>query len=322
MSEGSKARPLARVAAVIRLVLQRRRINRTQFNQAGFHRWRVGEARVTKIVELEGEGFGEFLLPEADTAKARQVAWLDRGHLGPRGGLKLSVHSFVIEIDGRVILVDTNVGNGKRRRVPIWDRLATPWLQDLKRAGFDPDDIDMVICTHLHIDHVGWNTVLQKGRWTPTFPNARYVIVKDEYDYWRARSTEPERAQLFADSIQPIIDAGLADLVAIDAEVTPGIELVPTPGHTEFHVAVKLKSAGQSAMITGDFLHHPVQIAFPEIASSFDTSPEVSVQTRRAMLRALAEENTLVFGTAFADPTAGYIRIDRDRFSFEPAPSE
>lgn len=307
-----------RLAAGLRLVAQRRALKGRSFNINGFRRWQVGDARITKVVELEGEGFGPFLLPDATDAVLAGIDWLPPGHRGPRGGLKLSVHSFVIEMDGRRILIDTNVGNGKRRKVPIWNGLSLPWLEDLGRAGFPPESIDTVVCTHLHIDHVGWNTRRAGARWEPTFPNARYVFVDEEYAYWRARLDDRARAELFADSIQPVVAAGLVDLVANDAAIAPGLRFVPTPGHTEFHAAVRLERAGQVALITGDAFHHPVQIAHPEWSSTFDTSPARSVETRKRLLAELAAENALILGTAFPDPSAGYVRRAGGGFRFEP----
>ena len=306
----------SKIIAIVRLFVQRRRINGRSFNTDGFRSWTIGDVRITKIVEMVGEGFGEFLIPDAQKQKLATIHWLHPDHLGLRGGLKLSVHSFVIEADGKRILVDTNVGNGKKRKVPIWNRLSMPWLDDLRRAGFAPDTIDIVLCTHLHIDHVGWNTMFENGAWRPTFPNARYIFVKDEYDYWKGRLDDPARAELFADSIVPVVEAGLVDLVSRDAEIAPGLRLVPTPGHTEDHVALRVESNGHHALITGDFVHHPAQFAHPEWSSSFDTSPARSVATRHAMFAELAKDKTLVLGTAFPDPSAGHVVRDGLHYRF------
>ncbi|MEO0952159.1 MAG: MBL fold metallo-hydrolase [Pseudomonadota bacterium] len=307
-----------RLTGIVRLALQRQAVNGKSFNLGPFARWQIGDITVTKVVEMEGEGFGEFLLPDAERSALASIEWMQPSHLGARGGLKLSVHSFVIEANGKRILVDTNVGNGKKRKVPIWNRMSMPWLEDLKRAGFAPDSIDIVICTHLHIDHVGWNTVLRDGRWVPTFPNARYIFVAAEYEYWKARLDDPARAELFADSVTPIVEAGLADLVDAEEEITPGIRLVSTPGHTEDHCAVKIENGGRTGLITGDFIHHPVQFEHPGWSSSFDTSPDQSVSTRLSMFEELAASETLLFGTAFPTPTAGYVRKIDDRFRFDP----
>lgn len=304
------------LAAIARLIVQRFAVNGRSFNGDSFISWHVGDVKITKIVEMEGEGFGEFLLPDAAASVLKRVQWLHPGHIGQRGGLKLSIHSFVIETAGKRILVDTNVGNGKKRRIPIWNRLSMPWLQDLRRAGFPEGSIDVVVCSHLHIDHVGWNTSKKNGVWIPTFPNAQYIFVKEELEYWRDRADEPERAEVFKDSIEPILSSGQARLVSADAEVVPGVRLVPTPGHTEHHVAIQIEDRGETAFITGDAFHHPIQIAYPEWSSSFDTSPEVSVRTRHELLATLADKGVLVLGTAFPDPSGGYIVRDGRKFRF------
>ena len=143
--------------------------------------------------------------------------------------------------------------------------MQTGFLKDFEAAGFSRESIDVVLCTHLHIDHVGWNTMLVDGKWVPTFPNARYLMGRAEFDYWKAApgSTAGEPA-VFADSVQPVWDAGLVDLVASDHQVCPEVSLVPTPGHTIDHVSVRIVSKGEEAVITGDFVHHPCQLAHPD----------------------------------------------------------
>ncbi len=309
---------IKRMVAGLRLVAQRRAINRGgSFNAEGFQKWRVGDATITKIVELEGEGFGEFLFPQATKSLIANEA-LPTSHIGRRGGLKLAVQSFVVETNGKRILVDTNVGNGKRRSVPIWNKLTTPWLDDLVNAGYPPNTIDLVICTHLHIDHVGWNTRYVDGTWVPTFPNATYMFARREYEYWMSRLDNPERAALFADSITPIANAGQMELVDTDAEIAPGVFLALTPGHTEHHASVLIQSGQAKAMITGDFIHHTIQFSHPEWASSFDTSPETSVKTRHEWFERMADENILVLGTAFPHPTAGYVKRKDGGYAFTP----
>jgi glyoxylase-like metal-dependent hydrolase (beta-lactamase superfamily II) len=310
---------IKKLAGLIRLVLQRRAVNGKSFNEGEFKRWQIGDFRITKVVEMEGEGFGEFLIPDAQKKALAAIPWMHPSHLGINGGLKLSVHSFVIEAHGKRILIDTNVGNGKKRKVPIWNRMSMPWLDDLVRAGFPPESIDLVVCTHLHIDHVGWNTIKRGGHWAPTFPNARYVFVREEFEYWKDRLDDPARAELFADSITPIVAAGLADLVETDAQIVPGVRLILTPGHTEDHCSVAIESEGEKALITGDFIHHPAQFAHPEWSSGFDTSPDRSVATRLAMFEDLAANEVLLLGTAFPDPSSGYVRSTGTGFRFEPA---
>jgi len=207
------------------------------------------------------------------------------------------------------MVVDTCIGNDKRRAFSGWNMLQLPFLADLERAGFARDSIDRVLCTHLHVDHVGWNTMLDGGKWVPTFPRARYLIGRKEWEHW-SKTNEPDTRELLDDSVRPVFDAGLADLVESDARVTDEIRLEPTPGHTPGHHSVRISSRGQEAVITGDLMHHPVQMAHPEWGSHFDSDFNEAIATRRAFLERYGDRPILVLGTHFAAPSAG--RIVRD----------
>lgn len=274
-------------------------------------KWRVGEVTVTKIVELEAVGGSRFILPQATREVVREIAWLAPHFADEEGRLKMSVHALVVETPGRRIIVDTCIGNDKQRQMPPWSHMQTRFLADLAEAGFPPASIDTVLCTHLHVDHVGWNTMLVDGAWKPTFPNARYLMGRAEFEYWRgeaeAAAGEP---MVFIDSVQPVWDAGLVDLVETDHRVCDEISLVPTLGHTPGHVSVRIASGGEEALITGDFLHHPCQMAHPEWASTSDYDQVAGQRTRARMFAELAAAPTLVIGTHFAGPTAG--RVVRD----------
>jgi glyoxylase-like metal-dependent hydrolase (beta-lactamase superfamily II) len=228
----------------------------------------------------------------------------------------MSVHALLVESEGRRILVDTCVGNDKERSIPGWDRRQGPFLDDLEEAGFAPDSIDTVLCTHLHIDHVGWNTRLEDGRWVPTFPRARYLFARDEYEWWVANDDEAY-GPVIQDSVRPVFDAGLVDLVDPAHVVTEEVRLEPTPGHTPGHVSVHIASRGEEAVITGDLMHHPVQCAHPEWGSSADVDPEAALRTRRAFLERYADRPVLVVGTHFAAPTAGHLVRDGGSWRLE-----
>jgi glyoxylase-like metal-dependent hydrolase (beta-lactamase superfamily II) len=171
-----------------------------------------------------------------------------------------------------------------------------------------------VLCTHLHVDHVGWNTMLVDGKWLPTFPRARYLMGRVEFAHWQEQHERDDMAAVFADSVKPVHDAGLADLVETDHRVCDEISLVPTTGHTPGHVSVLIRSEGEEALITGDFIHHPCQIAHPEWSSTADTDPEAAHRTRDCMLKELSERPVLVIGTHFAGATAGRIVRDGDTY--------
>jgi glyoxylase-like metal-dependent hydrolase (beta-lactamase superfamily II) len=286
-------------------------------------KWRIGEVSVTKIVEMEVTGGSRFILPQATYEEILPISWLQPHFADERGRLKMSIHALVIEAPGRRIVVDTCLGNDKEgRRIPNWNNLQLPFLADLAAAGFPRESIDTVLCTHLHVDHVGWNTMLTDGphgtkTWVPTFPHARYLMGRVEFGHWRAQHERADMAAVFADSVQPVADAGLVDLVETDHRICDEVSLVPTIGHTPGHVSVVIKSKGEEALITGDFMHHPCQIAHPEWCSLADSDPEMGQKTRARMLAELASRPVLVIGTHFAGATAGRIVRDGDAYRMD-----
>jgi glyoxylase-like metal-dependent hydrolase (beta-lactamase superfamily II) len=180
-------------------------------------------------------------------------------------------------------------------------------------AGFAPDSIDTVLCTHLHVDHVGWNTRLAGGQWVPTFSNARYVFGKTEYEHWRDHSDETDKQAVFNDSVKPIVDAGKAELVASDDRLGDEITLIPTPGHSPGHMSIHIRSDGEEGLLTGDVAHHPCQMAHLDWSSTADSDPVQSAVTRRELFSRFADTPTLVIGGHF---NAGHIRRDGDAFKF------
>ena len=211
-------------------------------------KWRIGDVTVTKIVELEVTGGSRFILPQATYEAVLPISWLQPHFADERGRLKMSIHALVVETPERRMIVDTCLGNDKQgRRIPGWNNLQGPFLADLAAAGFPRESIDTVLCTHLHVDHVGWNTMLADGpngtrTWVPTFPNARYLMGRAEFAHWRATREREDMNAVFADSVAPIHEAGLADLVETDHRVCDEISLVPTVGHTPGHVSVRIDS--------------------------------------------------------------------------------
>ena len=274
--------------------------------------WKVGDITITRIVEYEGPmpGGGEGSMVEAAYPDAvKKIDWL-RPHWATDDGMIIAaIHALLIETPSTRIVVDTCVGNGKIRPGTFFDNLQTPFLDHMKEAGWHPDSVDIVLCTHLHVDHVGWNTMKVGDEWVPTFPNARYLMGEREYEHWEAEG-DAAQAQIMADSVAPIFDAGLAVLVPMDYQVTDGVRLVPTPGHTPGHVSVEITSKGETAVITGDLTHHPCQLAHPEWSSGFDTDQKQADATRAAFFRQYAGSPTLIMGTHWATPTAGHIIHD------------
>jgi glyoxylase-like metal-dependent hydrolase (beta-lactamase superfamily II) len=227
----------------------------------------------------------------------------------------MSIHALVVETPSRRIVVDTCLGNDKEnRRIPTWNRLQTSFLSDLAAAGYARETIDTVICTHLHVDHVGWNTMLVEGRWVPTFPNARYLMGRIEFAHWASQHEREDMSAVLADSVTPVWEAGLVDLVETDHRICGEVSLVPSLGHTPGHVSVRIASQGEEALITGDFMHHPCQIAHPEWSSTADSDPVEAQLTREHMLTHFADAPILVIGTHFAGRTAGHVVRDGDAF--------
>lgn len=281
-------------------------------------KWRIGAVTVTKVVELESVGGSRFVLPQATRDAVAHMHWMRPHFMDEAGRLKMSVHALVIETPARRIVVDTCIGNDKQgRAVPTWNGLQSGFLRELAAAGFERESIDTVLCTHLHVDHVGWNTMQVDGRWVPTFPNARYLMARAEFEHWRAWPEHDEQRAAFADSVRPVFDAGLVDLVETDHRICDEVRLVPTIGHTPAHVSVAIASGGHEALITGDLAHHPCQMAMPAWASAFDHDPEQSTRTRRQVFGRLAGTPTLLIGTHFAGPTAGRVVKDGDAFRLE-----
>lgn len=295
--------------------------------------WLIGDVRITRIMELKAERTPDFGYTELTTEDILREDWLKPHFATEEGKLISCIQAFVVESEGRRIIVDTCVGNDKERGNPAWNMLAGPFLDDLRAAGHPAETIDTVLCTHLHVDHVGWNTMKQGDRWVPTFPNARYLFGRVEWEHWSREATEAIRGDMPVDvvegvvdarrtnrdSVRPIVEAGLHELVETDHRVTGEVRLEPTPGHTPGHVSVVIESGGERAVITGDLMHHPIQCAMPHVASRFDHDIKRARATREDFLRRYADGPVTVFGTHFAPPTAGRV-ISHDggwRFSVD-----
>jgi glyoxylase-like metal-dependent hydrolase (beta-lactamase superfamily II) len=281
----------------------------------------TGRLRVSAVVERAGPTPPGWLLPDATPdAVERHRPWLAPYFLDDAGRFLQSIHTFVVQASGLTVLVDTCVGNDKDRggRRPF-HMMHTSFLEDLRAAGVAPESVDVVLCTHLHVDHVGWNTRLENGRWVPTFPHARYLFGRREWEHWSAER-DPDTARIMADSVAPVLEAGLATLVDADHRITDELWLEPTPGHTPGHVSVRLRSGDADAVITGDLMHHPIQMAEPDWCSHFDVAPDQARKTRRAFCERYADRPVTVLGTHFHEPTAGRIVTHGPAWRFEPRP--
>jgi glyoxylase-like metal-dependent hydrolase (beta-lactamase superfamily II) len=269
----------------------------------------IGAARLTRIEELyaadwDAPAFFPDWRPEL---VQEHLGWMAPNHFEPaKNCLKLSIHSWLIRLDGRSILVDTCIGNHKPRPArPKWHLMETRYLQRLAEAGIRPDEIDLVMCTHLHADHVGWNTRLDNGRWVPTFPNARYLFSKVDYDHYLALDRDPAKPTnhgSFRDSVLPVVEAGLAQMVTGAHAVDEHLSLDPAPGHTPGTVVVKLASRGESALLCGDVLHHAIQVHYPRWNSFVCADAEQARASRRHVLEDCSGSGALLLPTHFGAP--------------------
>jgi len=272
------------------------------------NRWKVGGVTITRIVELEIAGGTRFILPDATREACLELDWMRPHFMDAEGNLVMSVHALVVDTGERRIVVDTCIGNDKQRSIPNWTNLQTSFLDDLAAAGYPRESIDTVLCTHLHVDHVGWNTMLVNGEWLPTFPNARYLLAEPEWRHWDANDDDPMNENVLDDSVRPVFAAGLVDLVDWEHRVCDEVWLEPTPGHTPGHVSIHIRSRGQDALITGDCIHHPCQLSRTDWCSSADTDQAQGRATRERLLAEYADGDVLVIGTHFPTPTAGHVR--------------
>jgi glyoxylase-like metal-dependent hydrolase (beta-lactamase superfamily II) len=261
----------------------------------------LGEVTIGSVVEIDRSSFPTpAMLPES-TAEgvARHFGWLKPHFFDERtGDIGSRIQTFVVRTPEHVVLIDTGVGNDKPRdEVPAWHRRAGSWLDDLAAAGVRPEEVDVVVCTHLHVDHVGWNTRLVGGRWLPTFPNATYVFAGEEWEYWRH-----ERDACIADSVVPVVEAGRARLVEADHAIDRWLRLEPAPGHTPGHVCVRLTTAAGEAVFSGDLMHRVVQVAEPQWSSRFCGDGRRAAETRRAFIEAHADTGTLILAAHFPRP--------------------
>jgi glyoxylase-like metal-dependent hydrolase (beta-lactamase superfamily II) len=279
----------------------------------------VGDITVSRVVEYDGPLFMPTeLLPDAKSAALEaELGWLVPRHFDPASGMLVNcVQSFAFRTRHHAILVDTCVGNGKTgRRKPQWNGGDWPFLDNLKAAGFAPEDIDFVVLTHIHVDHVGWNTRLVDGRWVPTFPNAKYLIVRDELRAFEAKAAAGGYPQaIYDDSLKPVLDAGQAVLVASDHELDDSVRLSPSPGHTPAHVCVAVRSKGAEAVISGDVLHHPLQRLHPDWNSRACDDAGLAHATRRRLLESCCDRDVVVLASHF-DPCR--IVAKGEAFAFE-----
>jgi glyoxylase-like metal-dependent hydrolase (beta-lactamase superfamily II) len=288
--------------------------------------FRIGRLDVLRIEEKVHYFEADDFYPDLRRDFVREhAAWLGAYFDVPGHRMPCIFQAFVIRQGPLTIVVDTCFGNDKHRPdFPPAHQLQTPFLERLHAAGCDPADVDLVLCTHMHVDHVGWNTRLANGRWVPTFPNATYVFSQEEYAQYRPENLRPESPPPFLnayqDSVLPVIEAGQALIVAGTHEVNEVLTVVPTPGHTPGHVSIQAADAGETGLFLGDVIHNPVQIADPDLNSAYCEMPQLARQSRRRVLEGAAESNTLLVPGHFVAPHVGRVRREGSGFRFVPGP--
>jgi glyoxylase-like metal-dependent hydrolase (beta-lactamase superfamily II) len=230
--------------------------------------------------------------------------------------LAASSQCFIVKINNRILVVDTCIGNDKNLiEAPAWQFFQLEFLETLDSIGFDRNAVTDVLCTHLHVDHIGWNTYKKDGKWHPTFPNAKYHFAKEEYDFWKKFGEQDDAfgkamAIAYEESITPVVDAQLVNYIEMDADLGDGISVFPTPGHTYSHISVRIEAGEETFIIGGDMAHHPCQIAHPEWALAMDCDQNQSEATRRKVLAELSGKPILFGGSHFKSPSFGLITKD------------
>ena len=286
--------------------------------------FKVGKAILTRIEEtyLAVYPFRDIFPELTDALFKEHGHWLAPDHYDPETDkIKLSVHSWLLQLDGRKILIDGCCGNQKSRpERPFWNMLDTPWLDRLAAAGARPDEIDLVMCTHLHHDHVGWNTQLRDGKWVPTFPNARYVFSKLDFDYFHKLDSDPANKPAefgsFRECVMPVVEAGRADLVTGPHRLNEFIEILPAGGHSPGHFYFRLNVGGSRGMITGDVFHHLLQIYYPDWNFPKNSDAQEARVSRRRVFDEAAASDAMVFPGHVGAPFAGH--IEKTATSYRP----
>jgi glyoxylase-like metal-dependent hydrolase (beta-lactamase superfamily II) len=279
----------------------------------------LGDISIERIVEQEGPFFEalQFFPKLSPELLAENRSWLTPTFIDASGKLLLTIQSYLVRTRHHTILIDTCVGNHKPRPArPFWHQMKTDaWEKNLAAAGVGVADIDYVMCTHLHVDHVGWNTRLENGRWVPTFPKARYVMADRELEFWTAREkTDPALCPWVTDSVLPIIAAKRAEIVKSNHELSDLVKLIPTPGHTIDHYSVHVGKAGADAVVTGDMIHSPIQARYPELGMMSDWNSEVAGRSRRELFGRFCDTSTLMCTAHFPQPSTGRLSRWGDGF--------
>ena len=286
--------------------------------------FKVGDITIHRIVEQEGGFFDPLTFFPSLTPEvlAENNGWMtDGGYLDDKGQVVLCIQAYLVQTPHHNILIDSCVGNDKPRATrPFWDKLKLDTFEkNFAATGVSMDKIDYVMCTHLHVDHVGWNTKLVNGQWVPTFNNAKYVFSDRELEYWTEQEKkDPANNGPITDSVLPIVAAKREQEVKSDFVLNDIVKLIPTPGHTIDHYSVQVGKAGADAVITGDMIHSPLQAKYPELGMRADYNSPQAGESRRKLFSCLCDTSTLVCTAHFPSPSSGRMQRDGDGFKFVP----
>lgn len=274
--------------------------------------WKVGDVTISRIVEVwDFQDNINMTMPDATPEEVIAMEWLHPHYATPEGLQRMNFQGFVVQTPTRTIVVDSCIGAGRDRQFDVFSNLPEGFLEDLESLGISREDVDTVMCTHLHFDHVGWNTYKdpETGEYKPTFPNARYLFGKTEFEAWKEiRNDGVHHPGHMIECVDPIVEAGMADFINADHRICEELYCEPSHGHTPGHVHVCIESKGERAVITGDLMHHPMQCAMPHRDATFDMDKESGRQSRLRFVDKYADSGVLVIGAHFAEPTAGHIR--------------
>lgn len=276
----------------------------------------VGSIEVARVEELRIPNKIAYFTSDRALIEGNR-AWLAPHFLDEHDRFDLVFQSFVLEVEGRVVLIDPCTGNGKPHPVPQFDRLDVPWLERLETAGYRREDIDIVMCTHLHHDHCGWNTMLRDGRWVPTFPNARYLLARGEIERWDPRRAGHDPVDynvgVFERSVLPVIEAGLAQVHDGHLSLGQSLEVLPAPGHTLGHCWLQVTAGDACALFSGDTFHHPLQLVDPEIQFGGGDDLTLASESRRRLVEHAAWHDALIVPAHLPWPHGLKVRMEQDR---------
>ena len=281
----------------------------------------VGNAQIRRVEEMPISSPMWVLTKDQALIEANKH-WLMPAFLKADEHWDFLFQSWIMTVDSRVFVIDPCTGNGRPHMYPLFNMLNTPYIERFAATGIKPEDVDYVFCTHLHHDHCGWSTQLRDGRFVPTFPNARYVYVRREYERWDTARPDHQPVDynmgVFGHSVLPIMEAGLADLVDDRHRISASVQIEPAYGHTMGHSILHLASQAHEAYFTGDVFHHPLQILYPELHMPGCDKLDMAMETRRRVTAMCADRNALIIPAHFPQPHAGYARRKNGVVSFEP----